>query len=198
MGAEKKMKRLLFFFLSIFLTLSISAQEVKRDTTSVLSTPQTNSNLGLRLDNVKNFGGFLLDMNALDPVRMPFVSIKDSYEPFPDYSQLFKGLNKVTFGTASAINAPYYSLSPMGFSNGVTSVWGTGQVQTASFKLNNGMTLRTFGDYNADGYRVNRPIEPWRRNNFQGGFEMKSENGKFGISIHVSNGNGIQAGQGIP
>jgi len=193
------MKRLIFFLLLFLLTYSISAQEVRSDSVSVHTNPQTDGNIGLRLNNVKDYGGFLLDMNALEPTRMSIATIKDTYEPFPDFSHLFKGLNKITYGTSTGLYMPYYSLSPMGISNFAgTSWWGTGQVQTASFKLNNGMTLRTFGDYNAEGYRVNRPIEPWKRNNFQGGFELKSQDGKFGFSIEVRNGYGNQPGYGLP
>jgi hypothetical protein len=66
--------------------------------------------------------------------------------------------------------------------------WGTSSMQpmqTATFKLNNGMRLTTFGDYNIDGYRMNRSPYPWERNNFRGGFELKSGNFGFGIQVEV-------------
>lgn len=58
-----------------------------------------------------------------------------------------------------------------------------------SFKLKNGMRINTYGEYNADGYRVpNRSALPWERNAFKGAFELKSANGSFGIRIEVQQG----------
>ena len=54
------------------------------------------------------------------------------------------------------------------------------------FKLKNGWKITTYGEYDADGNKVRNPSAlPWEKNNFNGAFEMKSENGNFGIRIEV-------------
>lgn len=51
------------------------------------------------------------------------------------------------------------------------------------------MEITTYGEYDADGNKVRNPSAlPWEKNNFNGAFEMKSENGNFGIRIEVQRG----------
>ena len=65
------------------------------------------------------------------------------------------------------------------------------QWQGASYKLNNGIRINTYGEYDSNGYkRVNPTAMPWQRNNFNAAFEMKSANGKFGIKVEVNAGRG--------
>ena len=62
-------------------------------------------------------------------------------------------------------------------------------MQAKTVTLKNGMRLTTYGQYNSDGYRM--PTTggmPWNRNNFKGGFELKSSNGAFGIKVEVQQG----------
>ncbi|MBD4337957.1 hypothetical protein GUH15_18220, partial [Xanthomonas citri pv. citri] len=55
--------------------------------------------------------------------------------------------------------------------------------------LKNGWKITTYGEYDADGNKVRNPSAlPWEKNNFNGAFEMKSENGNFGIRIEVQRG----------
>ena len=55
-----------------------------------------------------------------------------------------------------------------------------------SFQLKNGMRINTYGDYDKEGWRMpNRSALPWERNNFRGAFELKSEDGSFGLRIEV-------------
>ena len=62
-------------------------------------------------------------------------------------------------------------------------------LQSATFKLKNGWKITTYGEYDADGNKVRNPSAlPWEKNNFNGAFEMKSENGNFGIRIEVQRG----------
>ena len=62
-------------------------------------------------------------------------------------------------------------------------------LQSATSKLKNGLHITTYGEYDADGNKVRNPSAlPWERNNFNGAFEMKSENGNFGIRIEVQRG----------
>ena len=68
---------------------------------------------------------------------------------------------------------------------------GSGLVnwQGASYKLNNGMRINLYGEYDADGRKVYNPSAmPWERNNFNAAFEMKSANGNFGIKVEVHGG----------
>ena len=75
----------------------------------------------------------------------------------------------------------FYSL--YGYSSGNVN-W-----QGASFKLNNGMRINTYEEYNADGYKVYNPSAmPWERNDFNAAFEFKSADGKFGIMFEVHGG----------
>ena len=61
--------------------------------------------------------------------------------------------------------------------------------QGASYKLKNGWRINTYGEYNADGKKVYNPMAmPWQRNNFNAAFEIKSENGSFGIKVEVQGG----------
>ena len=165
--------RLISTLLLLFaLTLAASAQEELRDSVRL--------ELG---SSVKDYDGFLLDMDLMSttPVMLPEID----YSPFPqqnDYQKLFH----------FDWSAIYSQQSP----GGTTSSWspfhrGVEQWQSATFKLGNGMQLRTYGNYNADGYRVYDPSAlPWERNNFKGAFELKSANGSFGIKLEVHHGNG--------
>jgi len=61
--------------------------------------------------------------------------------------------------------------------------------QGASYKLKNGMRINTYGEYNADGYKVYNPSAlPWERNRFNAAFEIKSANGNFGIKVEMQGG----------
>ena len=56
-------------------------------------------------------------------------------------------------------------------------------------KIVDGMPMPTYGEYDADGRRVRNPQAlPWQKQNFNAGFELKSEDGKFGIGIEVHRG----------
>ena len=149
-------------------------------------------------EDVRSYGGFLIDMNLVRPetasgglvtplglpylpsasLMMPLLS-RSAFEQslgLPNYSQLF---------ALPATSATY------GRTSGTSSLWPTwspteGDLHTAQFKLNNGWRLSTQGQYNADGYRRVAPSAlPWERNNFHGAFELKSPNGAFGIKVEV-------------
>lgn len=171
------MKKLIFFFSFLFTTMIASAQsELTSDSIRHNSSSKT-----------KEFGGFLLDMGLMN-VSAPQLPKFELQIPnvTKDYSQLFN-LNP------SAI----YS---QGFTDAFSTSWtygiGYGRfssssqfMQMGSFKLKNGMRMNTYGDYNADGWKVpNRSALPWERNNFRGAFELKSANGNFGIRIEVQQG----------
>ena len=51
------------------------------------------------------------------------------------------------------------------------------------------MRINTYGEYNADGYKVYNPAAmPWEKNNFNAAFEIKSANGNFGIKVEMHGG----------
>lgn len=174
------MKRLILFVCVMLGALSVSAQsEVPADT--VRGLPST----------VKQYGDFLIDMGlfAASPVRLPRPSL-NLYDASKDYNRIFR-LNPdatMTQGFSNAF-APVYS---SGYAWGFGGFSSTPQyLQMGSFKLKNGMRLNTYGEYDADGRKVPNPSAmPWEKNNFKGGFELKSGNGAFGIRIEVQQGRG--------
>lgn len=174
------MKRLILFVCVMLGALSVSAQsEVPADT--IRGLPST----------VKQYGDFLIDMGlfAASPVRLPRPSL-NLYDASKDYNRIFR-LNPdatMTQGFSNAF-APVYS---SGYAWGFGGFSSTPQyLQMGSFKLKNGMRLNTYGEYDADGRKVPNPSAmPWEKNNFKGGFELKSGNGAFGIRIEVQQGRG--------
>lgn len=171
----------LFLTLALLLaTVTLCAQgELATDT--VRRSPQ---------ENYKEFGGFLLDMGLLSilPVQAPKAEFPFTKPP-TDYNQLFSLNPNVTFtqGLSTAL-APLGSFVGFGAFGGALG-FSSQQLQMGSFRLKNGMRIHTYGEYNADGYRMpNRSALPWEKNNFKGAFELKSANGNFGIRIEVQQG----------
>ena len=143
--------------------------------------------------NIKEFGGFLLDMGLMNvaPPKLPKFSL-DVPDVSKDYNQIFR-LNtdaSYTQGFTDAFSSPF---SGFGYGYG----WGLSSspqfMQMGTFKLKNGWKINTYGDYDKDGWKVpNRSAMPWEKNNFRGAFELKSSNGNFGIRIEVQQGrNGL-------
>lgn len=146
---------------------SIHAQELRTD--SIINPEQTAT--------IKEYGEFLIDMGLLgvSPVQMPQMK----FDIFPEKNDIQKffqiDTNEIYAQKNLNTGFSYNSLT------GSTEQW-----QTASFKLKNGMKLNTYGNFNAEGYRVHDPSAlPWERNNFKGAFELKSANGAFGIKVEV-------------
>lgn len=137
-------------------------------------------------ENYKEFGGFLLDMGLMSvmPPRLPQLNFDMSSEASKDYNQLFRLNPDITYSQgASYLFSPSYS----GF--GWPGFGSSQHLQMGSFKLKNGMRINTYGEYNAEGYRVpNRSALPWEKNTFKGAFELKSANGSFGIRIEMQQG----------
>lgn len=181
------MKRFLFCLLCLAGSLPLlhAQSEVPADTTSLPSTPKDTP---LLPENVKTYGGFLLDMNLMN-LHMPERPNLDNYklvvpDASKDYSYLFRPQTDAIYTQGNySLFSPYYG----GFGTG--NFWGTpSTLQMGSFRLNNGWRLNTYGEYNADGWHVPNPSAlPWERNNFKGAFELKSDNG-FGIRIEVQHG----------
>jgi len=172
------MKRVLLIGLLTFVASTVYAQS-----DAEVSSP--------RMQPLQTYDGFLLDFNVATPTEPVHPLAKSLQALMPDYSQLlFPQQPSMTYGTLNSnLLMPSYTLGTIGatYMHGIPT---TGNIQVANFKLKNGMTISTMGDYDAQGSRVNRPVLPWQRNNFQGAFQLKTSDGKFGISIHVSNGAG--------
>ena len=143
-----------------------------------------------RMEHTQNFDGFLLDLDALYPAEPLKPMTQSLMALMPDYSQLLLLKPTITFSTLNgSLFSPNYTLGTFYAThfNGMPTI---GNVQVANFRLKNGMTISTMGDYDANGQRVNRPVNPWQRNNFQGAFQVKSADGKFSFGVRVSNGAG--------
>lgn len=138
----------------------------------------------LQLDDTRSYGGFLIDMNLFKPMNTTVPPLPGKIiltPPTPDYSQLFSPPSSATYTQGN-----FYSFSPWSWSMGASAPTN---LQVGQFKLNNGWSLNTYGQYNAQGYRVMNPSAlPWERNNFHGAFELKSANGSFGIRVEVKQG----------
>lgn len=140
----------------------------------------------------KDFNGFILDMGPMMDMPAYLMPPTLSFRPF-DYA--LTGLYEVN-PDAVRINSNLTYMggssvtpSPMAFYSLLYPGSGNVQWQGASYKLNNGVRINTYGEYNADGYKVYNPSAmPWERNNFNAAFEVKSPNGKFGIKVEVHGG----------
>ena len=149
------MKKLILF-LSLVLSVGFASAQSEVPSDSIRRTPSS---------NMKEFGGFLLDMGLMNVAT---------------YTQ----------GFTDAFSSPFSGFG-YGYGWGLSS--SPQFMQMGTFKLKNGWKINTYGDYDKDGWKVpNRSAMPWEKNNFRGAFELKSSNGNFGIRIEVQQGrNGL-------
>ncbi len=139
--------------------------------------------------------GFLIDMRGLMDAPAPDLSSYRLTVPdaSKDYSRLFRLSPDVTYSSGlshmfSTGGTPYYTRNPFGLT-GFGFGGAADNLQMGSFRLRNGWRLNTYGEYDKDGRRVYNPSAlPWQRNNFKGAFELKSQDGKFGIRVEVQRG----------
>lgn len=187
------MKRFLLILVSFFacVTPVLAQNETAADT---LRHPAENvppAGMDFFSGEVKNYDGFLLDMQSLLKTPLPDFShfkltVPDASK---DYSSLFRLNPNATY--TSGLSTMFstgnsFFLNPFGLTG-----WGNSMdnLQMGSFKLKNGWQLNTYGEYNKDGWRMPNPSAlPWERNNFKGAFELKSQDGSFGIRIEVQQG----------
>ena len=177
------MKRIVYIIVLILSSLSLHAQ--------------SETDIQLEGARVKDFGGFILDMGTmlnaeslvLDVPMLPSLSHLPSMDQ-PDMltiqPEAFKLNPNLTYMGGTDINPSRTSVMSLLY-NGI----GSGMVnwQGASYKLNNGMRINMYGEYDADGNKVYNPSAlPWQRNNFNAAFEMRSANGSFGIKVEVHGG----------
>ena len=192
----RDMKRFLILFslLAIYCGISFAQTETAADTLRQTAGDILPTGEQLLPDGVKSYDGFLIDMNSL--VKMPTPDMGKSYriivpDASKDYNWIFRLNPDVTYSSGlsnmfSLSGSPYFSSNPfgiMGFGN------TTDNLQMGSFRLKNGWRLNTYGEYDKDGWRVPNPSAlPWQKNNFKGAFELKSQDGSFGIRIEVQKG----------
>lgn len=176
------MKQIGLIILLCLLTIQVSAQnEIPAD-----------SIRNMDMSGVKDFDGFLLDMNLMKIAtpQMPKFTL-DIPDASKDYSFMFRMNPDVTYSQGysnifSLGSSTIYNMNPFGLTGFGSSLQN---LQMGSFRLKNGMRINTYGEYNKDGRKVPNPSAlPWERNNFKGAFELKSANGSFGIRIEVQQG----------
>lgn len=186
------MKHTLLLITLLVASLRLCAQEaMSADTLHIDATAQGDDKPWLQPEGVKSFGGFLLDMRNLMPQRVVLPGKVELYDASKDYSAIFRlnpdvtyssGLSGLFTGHGWWYGSPY----------GMAGYWPgdvRDNLQMGSFKLRNGWRLNTYGQYDKDGWKVPNPSAlPWERNNFKGAFELKSQDGSFGIRIQVERG----------
>ena len=159
--------RKLILFLSLILSVGFASAQSEVPSDSIRRAPSS---------NIKEFGGFLLDMGLMNvaPPKLPKFSL-DVPDVSKDYNQIFRLNTDATYtqGFTDAFSSPF---SGFGYGYG----WGLSSspqfMQMGTFKLKNGWKV------------PNRSAMPWEKNNFRGAFELKSSNGNFGIRIEVQQG----------
>ena len=180
-----------FILLFLFLTASVitvcAQSEVTGDTLRHTEDNGQHMSVVPFSTEVKSYDGFLLDMSLLKMTAPTLPSFTLSIPSAgQDFGTLFRLPTNILY-TQSHFESfhltPGFGFSPFGqFSNG-------GTLQMGSFQLNNGWRINTYGEYDKNGRKVFNPSAlPWERNNFKGAFELKSDNGAFGVRIEVHQG----------
>ena len=190
------MKRfsVLFPLLTLYCGIAFAQTEAAADTLRHTADDIPPTEEQLLPDGMKSYDGFLIDLNSL--MKLP---AQDWEKPFQivipdaskDYNRIFRLNPDVTYSSGlnnmfSLSGSPYFSSNPFG----LTGFGSTADnLQMDSFRLKNGWRLNTYGQYDKDGWRVSNPSAlPWQQNDFKGAFELKSQNGSFGIRIEVQKG----------
>ena len=129
----------------------------------------------IRLQN-----GFLLDLNLMLHQAPAIPNFKlEVPNASKDYNHLFRLDPSITYSQGTT----HFGWNTYGFYGSPTTL------QSSSFQLKNGIRLNTYGQYNKDGYKVPDPSAlPWQRDNFKSAFELKSQDGSFGVRIEVEHG----------
>ncbi|MCE2615470.1 MAG: hypothetical protein ACTTKN_06960 [Phocaeicola sp.] len=199
------MKNIILLLLFCSISSGLLAQNpVKNDSTLTKNNAEIiipddidSRNLIKELEGVTELNdGFLLDNKILAPRQMQLISPLTLHEMLPVYSVSNQNspiyFRKETIYDKVDTHTVFgrdYSMHSLYGSSGLNQYHSPTSLQSATFRLSNGLKLTTYGQYNADGYKVFDPgVLPWQRNNFKGAFEMKSDNGKFGIRIEVNQG----------
>lgn len=192
----RDMKRfsVLFSLLTLYCGIAFAQTEAAADTLRHTADDIPPTEEQLLPDGVKSYDGFLIDLNSL--MKLPAQDWEKSFQivipdASKDYNRIFRLNPDVTYSSGlnnmfSLSGSPYFSSNPFG----LTGFGSTADnLQMGSFRLKNGWRLNTYGQYDKDGRRVSNPSAlPWQQNDFKGAFELKSQNGSFGIRIEVQKG----------
>lgn len=184
----------LFSLLTLYCGIAFAQTEAAADTLRHTADDIPSTGEQLLPDGVKSYDGFLIDLNSL--MKLPAQDWEKSFQivipdASKDYNRIFRLNPDVTYSSGlnnmfSLSGSPYFSSNPFG----LTGFGSTADnLQMGSFRLKNGWRLNTYGQYDKDGWRVSNPSAlPWQQNDFKGAFELKSQNGSFGIRIEVQKG----------
>ncbi len=163
------MRKWILFFSIVWIGCGLKAQtELPSDS---VRTPKA---------NYKQYGDFIMDMNQfiMIPPKLPRFNF-DLPNVTTDYSQLFRLDDRMTFSTGYVLS---YSFSPFGYGSSTQSDY----MRMSSFRLNDNLRFNLYGEYDANGRKIPKPsVFPWEKNDFKGGFELKTNNGHFGIRFEV-------------
>lgn len=187
----KIMKRFLFILTSFVMygTLTMAQSEMAADTLSRPTGDVPPAGTEYLSGEVKSYDGFLLDMKSL--LKTPAPDFSQFKLTVPNVSKDYNAIVRpntdaiYTSGLSNMFSSSFY-LNPFGLTGFGSPM---DNLQMGSFKLKNGWRLNTYGEYDKDGWRVPNPSAlPWEKNNFKGAFELKSQDGSFGIRIEVQQG----------
>lgn len=145
---------------------------------------------------VKDFGGFILDMGTMLNAELLVL-------PSPNFS----ALSWETFANPEALPLLHVNPEALRIDTRVTSFGGMldgvlnpklasevfrgtkgGRLDLrgVTYRLNNGLKISTYGEYDADGNRRYNPAAlPWEKDDFNAALELKTDDGKFGLRIGV-------------
>lgn len=194
MYRDMKQFSVLFSLLTLYCGIAFAQTEAAADTLRHTADDIPSTGEQLLPDGVKSYDGFLIDLNSL--MKLPAQDWEKSFQivipdASKDYNRIFRLNPDVTYSSGlnnmfSLSGSPYFSSNPFG----LTGFGSTADnLQMGSFRLKNGWRLNTYGQYDKDGWRVSNPSAlPWQQNDFKGAFELKSQNGSFGIRIEVQKG----------
>lgn len=194
MYRDMKQFSVLFSLLTLYCGIAFAQTEAAADTLRHTADDIPSTGEQLLPDGVKSYDGFLIDLNSL--MKLPAQDWEKSFQivipdASKDYNRIFRLNPDVTYSSGlnnmfSLSGSPYFSSNPFG----LTGFGSTADnLQMGSFRLKNGWRLNTYGQYDKDGRLVSNPSAlPWQQNDFKGAFELKSQNGSFGIRIEVQKG----------
>lgn len=132
----------------------------------------------------KNHEGFILDINhnflKTPQWELPKFELMPQYK-YPNFKETLNlDAMPMTFGKQD------FNYNSNGYAGWRMMHSTDGPMNSATFRLNSKMNMTTFGDYDANGNKRRLPsANPWDKNSFRGGFELKSNNGKFGFRMEV-------------
>lgn len=180
------MRKLIY---TLFLLIGTLTGQAQSETKESLAPEATST-------NVKDFGGFILDMGTMMnaeslvvPLTLPSLNYLVPVNELFIYQlnpNAFKINPNITYKGGNIFTSSHTSMMSL-----LYPVSGSGMMnwQGTSYKLRNGVRINLYGEYDADGHKVYNPSAlPWQRNNFNAAFEVKSANGNFGIKVEVHSG----------